>query len=120
MAREIKHLNTKVQEQKTITYELDIDGVVYFVKDYYNVEGDDIEETTLYNKEGKQVDPNDPSTLAADIYAFIDDVVDIEDEDLVMNPQEDEEFIDDDTNFDVDGEPLIKESQPSPPPSPEY
>jgi len=88
MARTIKHLNTIVQDQKTITYEVDVDGQIYFVKDYYNVQGDEIEESTLYDSEGKTIDPNDPSTLTADIYAFCDDEIEMDDEDLIMNPEE--------------------------------
>ena len=88
MARTIKHLNTTVQDQKTITYEVDVDGQIYFVKDYYNVQGDEIEESTLYESEGKPMDPNDPSTLTADIYAFCDDEIEMDDEDLIMNPEE--------------------------------
>ena len=104
MARKITHLNTMVQDQKTITYEIDVDGEIYFVKDYYNVQGDEIEESTLYDSEGKQVDPNDVSTLAADIYAFCDDEIEMNDDELVMNPED---------------LPEEQKNTPPPPPTPE-
>ena len=104
MARKITHLNTKVQDQKTITYEIDVDGEIYFVKDYYNVQGDEIEESTLYDSEGKQVDPNDVSTLAADIYAFCDDEIEMDDDELIMNPED---------------LPEEEKNTPPPPPTPE-
>ena len=90
MAREIKHVNTTVLTQKTITYELEVDGEKYIVKDYYNVKGDAIEESTLYDGKGEMINPEEVGggTLAADIYAFCDDEVEIDDKDLIMNPDE--------------------------------
>ena len=111
MARKITHLNTMVQDQKTITYEIDVDGEIYFVKDYYNVQGDEIEESTLYDSEGKQVDPNDVSTLAADIYAFCDDEIEMNDDELVMNP---EDLPEEETNT-----PSSPPTPSTPPPPPE-